>query len=51
MPLEKPGPDGRRRDGWLRHGRQWNKSAGVEQANSGRFYLTHVHAPKQSFEA
>jgi hypothetical protein len=35
MPLEKPGPDGRR-DGWLRHGRQWNKSAGGEQANLTR---------------
>jgi hypothetical protein len=35
MPLEKPGPDGRRRDGGLRHGRQWNKSADGEQANLG----------------
>jgi hypothetical protein len=36
MPLEKPGPDGRRRDGWLRHGRQWNKSTDGEQANLTR---------------
>jgi hypothetical protein len=51
MPLEKPGPDGRRRDGWLRHGRQWNKSAGVEQANLSRFYLTRFDTPKQSLGA
>jgi hypothetical protein len=33
MPLEKSGPHRRRRVGRLRHGRQWNKSAGGEQAN------------------
>jgi hypothetical protein len=51
MSLEKPGPDRRRRDGWLRHGQQWNKSASGEQANSGRFCLTRICVPRQFFGA
>jgi len=33
MPLEKSGPDRQRRVGRLRHGWQWTKSTGGEQAN------------------
>jgi len=49
MPLEKSGPGGWRRDGGLRHGWQWNKSDGGEQANLTRPVVP--GKPKGPFDA